>query len=123
MLFSSTGNSLAVFRHDRLTIGNVSNGTLAVSTIHEKVNSSQAYFPDPTAIYSTVGTSVTRLDLKTNDLSKWLITNRQVTINSWSLSEDQSFAVASADGKKFGWVVNLTDGTTHELSPTAWPAE
>ncbi len=123
MMFSSTGNSLAVFRHDRLVVCNLSNGTLSVSRINEKVNSSQACFPDPTAIYSTVGTSVTRLDLKTYDVSKWLITNRQVTINSWSLSEDQSLAVASADGKKLGWVINLADGDTHELSPSVCPAE
>jgi hypothetical protein len=121
MLFSSTGNALAVIRHDRVVFGEVSAGTLVVSSVTERINAGNARFPNPSAIYSTAGTFLTRLDLTTCDVTKWSITNRQVTLNSWSLSADESLAVASADGRKYGWVLNLKDGSSRELSPAAWP--
>lgn len=123
MLFSSKDNTLAVIRHDRVVVCNVTEGALAVSSVTERINAGHARFPNPSAIYSTAGTFLTRLDLTTGDVTKWPITNRQVTLNSWSLSADESLAVASADGKKYGWVLNLKDGSSQELSPTAWPAE
>lgn len=123
MLFSSKGNRFMVLRHDRLAYGDVSDGHLTVSTLKERINPGRVQFPEPGRIYSIAGSFVTRLDLDAGETSKWLVTDRQVEISGWSLSPDQSFAVVSGDRKKFGWLVNLTDGSRHELSPTAWPVE
>lgn len=123
MLFSSKGSRFIVLRHDRLVYGDVSDDHLTVSTLKERINPGRVRFPDAGTIYSIAGSFLTRLDLEAGETSKWLITDRQVEISGWSLSPDQSFAVVSADRKKFGWLVNLTDGSRHELSPTAWPVK
>lgn len=123
MMFSAEGNRLAIIRTDRLVYGDVINGKLTVTTVKKRVTSSRARFPNPDHIYSIAGSSVTRLDLNTGETSNWLITDRQVEINGWSLSPDQSLAVVSGERKKYGWLVNLKDGSRHELSPTSWPAE
>jgi hypothetical protein len=63
------------------------------------------------------------LDLTTQKSKRWSVSDDVLTINSFSATDDESLVAVSAEGKKFGWVVNLTDGSTQELSPLAWPAE
>lgn len=123
MLFSPDGGSLAILRTDRVTLAVISENTMSVRTLNETVSSDLARFASPNAIYSASGTFITQLDLTTGEERRWGVTDQQVDINSLSLSPDESFAVVSAEAKKYGWVVNLTDGSTRELSPAAWPAE
>lgn len=123
MIFSSRGNTLAVIRTDRVVFCKVTGGELSVSEIKERVDPTVTQFLNESAIYSAWESSITRLDLTTGSSKKWSVSNMELTINSLSISEDESLAAVSADGKKFGWIVSLTDGSPQQLSPLAWPSE
>ena len=123
MIFSVTGNTLAVLRTDRVVLCRVVGGELSISEINQRVDPTIAQFPDESVIYSAWESFITRLDLATEKSRKWSVSNKEVSINSFSISEDESLAVVSAEGNKFGWIVNLEDGKTQELSPLDWPAE
>jgi hypothetical protein len=123
MIFSSSGHTLAVLRTDRVVLCRLDGGKLSISEINELVGPAVVQFPNESTIYSAWESSIVRLDLTTQESKKWSVSNADLTINSLSISEDESLAAVSAEGKKFGWVVNLTDGSTQELSPLDWPAE
>lgn len=123
MIFSSTGNTLAVLRTDRVVLCRVVGNELSISEINERVDPTVAQFPDESVIYSAWESSIARLDLATEKSKKWSVSTKEIAINSFSISEDETLAVVSAEGKKFGWIVNLEDGKTQELSPLDWPAE
>ena len=123
MIFSSSGNTLAVLRTDRVVLCKLDGDKLSISEINELVDPTVVQFPNESVIYSAWESSIARLDLTTQKSKTWPVSNAMLTINSFSISDDESLAAVSAEGKKFGWVVNLTDGSTQELSPLAWPAE
>ncbi|MDA1161111.1 MAG: HEAT repeat domain-containing protein [Planctomycetota bacterium] len=123
MIFSSSGHTLAVLRTDRVVLCRLDDGKLSISEINEPVDPTVVQFPNESTIYSAWEASIVRLDLTTEKSKKWSVSNADLTINSLSISEDGSLAAVSAEKKKFGWVVNLTDGSTQELSPLDWPAE
>ena len=123
MIFSSRGNTLAVIRTDRVVFCKVTGGELSVSEIKGRIDPAVTQFLNESVIYSAWESSIIRLDLTTGSSKKWPVSNKELTINSLSISEDESLAAVSADGKKFGWIVSLADGSTQQLSPLDWPTE
>ena len=123
MLFCSETNLLAVLRSDRIVLVSVSEDGLESRIVDATVHSKCVQFLNPSLIYAASGTFVRRVDLTTGETQSWEVSFDQVEINSLSLSADETFAVASAEDGKTGWVLNLTDGSTQELSPADWPAE
>ncbi len=123
MIFSSSGNTLAVLRTDRVVLCRLDGGKLSISEVNELVDPTVVQFPNESVIYSAWESSIVRLDLTTQKSKRWSVSDDVLTINSFSATDDESLVAVSAEGKKFGWVVNLTDGSTQELSPLAWPAE
>lgn len=123
MLFCSEGNSLAIIRSDSVVLVTVEETGLSTRKIDTVIRSRYTKFPDSSSLYAAMSVSVTRLNLNSGESQKWTIPGQGVDINSLSLSADQKYAALSADQEKFGWVINLTDGSVQELSPTAWPSE
>jgi HEAT repeat protein len=123
LIFCSEGNLLAVLRNDRIVLISAAEKGLESRNVDAVVHTRYVRFPNPSTMYKASGTFISRIDLTTGETQQWEITSDQVGINSLSLSPDETFAVVSADDQKTGWVLNLSDGTTHELSPAAWPAE
>ena len=123
MLFSSVGNTLAVLRTDRIVLCRIASGQLAISEVKQRIVPTVVLFPDESVMYSAREASLVRLDLTTEELKQWPVSDKEIAINSFSISEDRSLAAVSAEGKKVGWIVNLKDGSKKELSPLDWPAE
>ncbi|MDA0283970.1 MAG: HEAT repeat domain-containing protein, partial [Planctomycetota bacterium] len=123
MLFSSEGNSLAVLRSNCVVLINVTTQELDVRKFDEMMSASIVQFPSLSSLYAASGSSIKTLDLTTGKVRSYSVTHQEIEINSFSISSDTTLAVASADNKKYGWVLNLNDGKSTELSPSAWPAE
>lgn len=122
-LFCSEGNLLAVLRSDRIVLVSVSENGLELRKVDAALHARCVLFPNKSSIYAASGTFIQRLNLASGKTDRWEVTFDQVDLSTLSLSTDESFVVASAADKKFGWVLNLLEGTTHELSPADWPAE
>ncbi|NQV28438.1 MAG: HEAT repeat domain-containing protein [Rhodopirellula sp.] len=123
LLFCSTGTSLAVLRSDRIVLITVKENGLESRKIDAAVHSDCVVFPNPLSIYKASGTFVSRINLKTAETQQWEVGSEQIEINCLSLSADETLAVVSAEDRKMGWVLNLEDGSSTELSPAAWPDE
>ncbi len=123
LLFSSSGNSLAVLRINHIIVGTVSGDDLLTVEFRKRIDPSLAQFPNPSEIFSACESTIVRFNPTTGVFKQWPVCARQLSINSFAISADGAMAAVSAEGKKSGWVVNLEDGSSRELSPLNWPAE
>lgn len=123
LLFCEEENLLAVLRSDRIVLLAVSENGIESREVAAGVHSRCIQFPGTSAIYAAAGTFVRRVNLTNGESQQWEVTSDRVELNGLSLSADENLAVVSAENRKTAWVLNLTDGSTRELSPAGWPAE
>jgi hypothetical protein len=112
-----------VLRINHIIVGTVSGDDLLTVEFRKRIDPSLAQFPNPSEIFSACESTIVRFNPTTGVFKQWPVCARQLSINSFAISADGAMAAVSAEGKKSGWVVNLEDGSSRELSPLNWPAE
>lgn len=124
LVFSKTGRTLAVPAKRGVVIADVdSAGKLDTRTVKANVRLSNLRLPDAESLYSAFGENVYRINLKTGETKVFPLTDEEIEIATWSLSDDGSLIVAGDIDKRFAWCLNTADSSTVEFDPTTIPAE